>query len=317
MSNHSTEQGQHHSTIEGNLQITPRTILIAGGSGLIGQRLKKLLTQKGHQVLILTRNPKAATDVYWDPQAKEIAIDQLQQVAAIINLCGESIGTKRWTAQRKKALIQSRVEPTLFLAEIAAQLPKLQHYIGASGVNCYAAETGVVYHESAPYGSDFLSNVVEQWEAAHHVILKNTHGCILRIAMVLASEGGALLTIKRPIQMGFGSAIGSGQQMCPWIHIDDLCQLMIFAFEQQLSGTFNALASNQSNLEMTQYIAKILKKPLWAPAVPAFALKMLLGERAFLVLTDLKASNQKILDAGFAFQYHSLENALKTLLTKS
>ena len=135
--------------------------------------------------------------------------------------------------------------------------------------------------------------------------------------MVLAAEGGALNSIKRPIALGFGSAIGSGKQMCPWIHIDDLCSLMVFAVENQLKGTYNALADNDSNLKMTQVIAKLLRKPLWAPAVPAFVLKLLLGEQAFLVLTDLKASNQKLIQTGFTFSYSNLEQALKPLLTKS
>lgn len=316
MSIHPTEQGQHHSTIEGDLQLT-KTVLLAGGSGLIGQKLKNAFEQKGFKVLILTRHPKHASDIFWDPNKQKLDVSQISEVEAIINLCGESIGNGRWTAQRKKELIKSRVAPALFLASIAQQLPKLKHYIGASGVNCYAAEPGVVYHESAPYGQDFLSTVVQQWEQAHQVVLKHTPGCILRIAMVLAAQGGALHSIKRPIALGFGSAIGSGKQMCPWIHIDDLCALMVFAVEQQLLGTFNALASQNSNLEITQTIAKILRKPLWAPAIPSFAIKLLLGEQAFLVLTDLKASNQRLLETGFEFQFNNLEQALKPLLTKT
>jgi uncharacterized protein (TIGR01777 family) len=293
------------------------TVLIAGGSGLIGQRLKNTFEQKGFAVLILTRHPKSPQDVYWDPNTQQIELEKLANVQYIINLCGESIGSGRWTASRKKVLIQSRVEPALFLAAIDQKLPQLKHYIGASGVNCYAAESGVVYQEGAPYGQDFLSKVVESWEEAHQAVLKNTSGCILRIAMVLAAEGGALNSIKRPIALGFGSAIGSGKQMCPWIHIDDLCSLIVFAVENQLNGTYNALADNDSNLKMTQVIAQLLRKPLWAPAVPAFVLKFLLGEQAFLVLTDLKASNQKLIQTGFTFSYSNLEQALKPLLTKS
>jgi uncharacterized protein (TIGR01777 family) len=197
------------------------------------------------------------------------------------------------------------------------KFPSLNYYIGASGVNCYAAEQGIVYHESAPYGQDFLSMVVQEWEKAHQEILNHVRGSVLRISMVLSAQGGALAAMKRPIELGFGSAIGSGQQMSPWIHIDDLCELMVFALEQQLEGTYNALAANNSNLELTQHIAQLLRKPLWAPKVPAFTLKLLLGERAFLVLTDLKASNQKIIQTGFSFKYPDLKQALKPLLTKS
>lgn len=300
------------------MQVNPAaTVLIAGGTGLIGQRLKQLLEKKGYTVLVLTRHPKASHEVYWDPSQKQIDLEKLTTVHCIINLCGENIGATRWTTSRKAALIKSRVEPAQFLASIVDKLPALNYYIGASGVNCYAAEQGVVYHESAHYGKDYLSTVVQQWEKAHQEILNQVRGSVLRIAMVLSAQGGALAEMKRPIELGFGSALGSGQQMSPWIQIDDLCELMVFALEQQLEGTYNALAANNSNLELTQQIAQFLRKPLWAPKVPAFALKLLLGERAFLVLTDLKASNQKLLQTGFSFKYPDLKQALKPLLTKS
>ena len=267
--------------------------------------------------MVLTRHPKASHEVFWNPSEQQIDIEKLTAVQCIINLCGENIGAARWTTERKAALIKSRVEPAEFLASILNRLPALNYYVGASGVNCYAAETGVVYHESAPYGQDFLSRVVQEWEKAHREVLNKVKGSVLRIAMVLSAQGGALAAMKRPIEFGFGSAIGSGQQMSPWIHIDDLCELMVFALEQQLEGTFNALAANSSNLDLTQNIAQLLHKPLWAPKVPAFALKLLLGERAFLVLTDLKASNQKLIHTGFSFKYPDLKQALKPLLTKS
>jgi uncharacterized protein (TIGR01777 family) len=318
VSEHSTEQGQRHSGIEGDLQVKQKaSVLIAGGTGLIGQRLKQLLENKGHTVLVLTRRPKANHEVFWDPSQQQIDIEKLRTVQCIINLCGENIGAARWTASRKAVLIKSRVEPAEFLASMLDKFPSLNYYIGASGVNCYAAETGVVYHESAPYGKDFLSDVVQEWEKAHQEVLNKVRGSVLRIAMVLSAQGGALAAMKRPIALGIGSAIGSGQQISPWIHIDDLCELMVFALEQQLEGTYNALAANNSNLELTQNIAQLLHKPLWAPKVPAIALKLLLGERAFLVLTDLKASNQKIIQAGFSFKYPDLKQALKPLLTKS
>lgn len=318
MSEHPTEQGQRHSGTEGNLQVNQAaTVLIAGGTGLIGQRLKQLFEKKGYTVLVLTRRPKANHEVFWDPSNGKIDLEKLAAVQCIINLCGENIGAARWTASRKAALIKSRVEPAVFLASILDKLPALNYYIGASGVNCYAAEPGVVYHESAPYGPDFLSTVVQAWEKAHQEILKQVKGSVLRIAMVLTPQGGALAAMKRPIAMGIGSAIGSGEQMSPWIHIDDLCELMIFSFEKQLEGTYNALAANNSNSDLTKTIAQLLHKPLWAPKVPAFALKLLLGERAFLVLTNLKASNQKLIQTGFSFKYPDLKQALKPLLTKS
>ena len=317
MSTHSREQRQHHTRTPRDLSINHElqpTVLIAGGSGLIGKNLRRVFEHNGYKVLILTRNPKNAHDVFWDPIQKKIDVARLQEVEILINLCGENIGSKRWTAARKKILIDSRVEPTIFLASLIDQMPKLNYYLGASGVNCYTASSGVVYSENAPYGTDFLSSVVKAWESAHGQILTKINGAILRIAMVLSSEGGALDAIKMPIQLGFGSAVGTGKQYGPWIHIDDLCNLFVFSVQNQLNGNYNAMAANNTNLELTKAIAQQLNKPLWAPKVPAFALRLLLGERSFLVLTDLQASPHKIIDAGFQFKYPSLEQAIKAAL---
>jgi uncharacterized protein (TIGR01777 family) len=290
------------------------TVLIAGGSGLIGRKLQHVFENNGFKVLILTRNPKNTQDVYWDPFLKKIDLERIKDVEILINLCGENIGSKRWTPARKKALIDSRVEPTLFLATLIDKMPLVNYYLGASGVNCYEAESGVVYSEKAPYGTDFLSSIVKAWESAHAHILTKRNGAVLRIAMVLASEGGALESIKMPIQLGFGSVIGTGKQYGPWIHIDDLCNLFVFSVQNQLDGFYNALAANSTNLELTKAIAKQLNKPLWAPRVPTFVLRLLLGERSFLVLTNLQASSQKIVDAGFEYKYPTLEQAVKAAL---
>jgi NAD dependent epimerase/dehydratase family enzyme len=134
--------------------------------------------------------------------------------------------------------------------------------------------------------------------------------------MVLSRHGGSLHLMKLPITMGLGSPIGSGEQTNPWIHIDDLCRLMLFALDNNLQGTFNALGGNDTNTEMTKRLAKWLKRPLFLPNVPAFMLRLILGERAILVLSDLRASNQKIKEAGYSFKYSSLDSVFKSFFKK-
>jgi uncharacterized protein (TIGR01777 family) len=234
----------------------------------------------------------------------------------LVNLAGENIGSKRWTTNRKSQILASRVQGTNFLATIIPQMTNLKYYVGASGVNCYQDIPGKIFSEEDAYGADFLATVVKEWEASHQRILNQVPGSILRISMVLSRHGGSLHLMKQPIKWGIGAAIGTGKQSSPWVHIDDLCRFVLFANENRIEGIYNVLGANSTNLEMTQRLAKWLKRPLFMPNIPAFFLRFLLGERAILVLADLKASNQKALDAGFTFKYTSLDSAFKSFFKK-
>lgn len=292
------------------------TVLIAGGSGLIGSALTEHFEARGFRVFKLTRKPTQPDHLFWDPQAKQIDTTQLHQIDVLINLVGENIGSKRWTTKRKAQILSSRVQSTQFLSSLIPQMTNLQYYIGASGVNCYENLSGKVFTEEDTYGTDFLATVVKEWEAAHELVLKQVPGSIFRISMVLAGHGGSLQLMKLPISLGIGSPIGSGEQTNPWIHLDDLCILLLFAVEQKLQGTFNALGNCDTNAEMTKLLAKWLRRPLLLPNIPAFMLRLLLGERAILVLADLRASNQKIKQAGFSFQYPTLDSAFESFFKK-
>jgi uncharacterized protein (TIGR01777 family) len=195
-------------------------------------------------------------------------------------------------------------------------MTNLKYYIGASGVNCYENLPGKVFTEEEPYGHDFLATVVKEWEAAHQLILHQVPGSILRISMVLSRHGGSLHLMKQPVYWGIGAPVGSGSQTSPWIHIDDLCRLMLFAYDNKLEGIYNALGGNDTNADMTTRLAKWLKRPLFMPNIPAFLLRLLLGERAILVLSDLRASNHKIKQAGFSFKFTSLDSVFKSFFKK-
>jgi uncharacterized protein (TIGR01777 family) len=292
------------------------TVLIAGGSGLIGGHLTRHFKDRGFRVYKLTRNPKKHGHIHWDHQSEKISTSKLSRIDILVNLVGENIGSQRWTTKRKAAILSSRVQSTHFLSSVIPQMTNLKYYIGASGVNCYENLPGKVFTEEEPYGHDFLATVVKEWEAAHQLILHQVPGSILRISMVLSRHGGSLHLMKQPVYWGIGAPVGSGSQTSPWIHIDDLCRLMLFAYDNKLEGIYNALGGNDTNADMTTRLAKWLKRPLFMPNIPAFLLRLLLGERAILVLSDLRASNHKIKQAGFSFKFTSLDSVFKSFFKK-
>jgi uncharacterized protein (TIGR01777 family) len=289
-------------------------ILLAGGTGMIGKKMQAFLLKQGHEVRILSRKPSDLSKhiFHWQPTKDEMYVAALNGVTTIINFSGAGIADKRWTTERKREMINSRVQPTQFLASLAPQMPELKQYISASGINCYGYENhSKIYQENEPFGKDFLSQVVEKWEQAADALSPYCVVSKIRISAVLTAEGGALETIAKPIKMGLTSALGTGKQWMPWIHIDDLVSLFNFVMENRLEGSFNANAKNVNNLEFTETLAKQLHKKRWLPNVPAFMLKTILGEMSTVVLEGVNASNEKIKKAGFAFQYENLGDALK------
>jgi uncharacterized protein (TIGR01777 family) len=292
-----------------------KTVLIAGGSGLIGKKLNQVLSQKGYKVYTLTRKAKHRGQIYWNPAQQTIEGKHLDKVNIIVNLTGENIGEKRWTNERKKALRDSRVKTTQFLHSLVANLPNLEYYISASGINCYEQDNEI-HVESDVYGKDFLPKLVKEWEEVSDLFQNNCKVAKLRISMVLSKRGGALDKMLLPVKLGLGSPIGTGTQMIPWIHIDDLCNLFVYAIENELTGTYNAVANCDSNHDFMKALAKALKRPFFMPKVPAFLLKLILGEMSALVLDSTNASNEKIKNTGFVFQHEAIESTLSALLKR-
>lgn len=293
-----------------------QVILLAGGTGLIGQEMQQFLIHAGHEVRVLSRKPSdlSINQFHWDPSNEEIDRAALDGVTTIINLSGAGIADKRWTAERKKELIDSRIVPAQFLASFAGEMPRLQQYISASGINSYGYDQIEKIHtENDPFGTDFLSQVVQQWETAADAFLPFCTVSKIRISLVIAKKGGALETIAKPMKFGIASALGSGKQWMPWIHLTDLVRLFDFVMEHRLAGSFNAVGKVVSNQEFTRVLAKQLNKKMWLPNAPAFVLKMALGEMSSLVLEGLNASNEKIKQAGFQFEFERLEDGLKNI----
>jgi uncharacterized protein (TIGR01777 family) len=291
-----------------------KTILIAGGTGFTGRKIQSLLEEKGYVVNILTRNPKQKNEFRWDLEQKEIDERAFENVVSIINLCGANIGEKRWTIKRKKELLDSRIETTKFLYSQIQNIPNLESYISASGITCYGFEDDKkIYSEEDPFGGDYLSQLVKEWENAADLFKTHCRVVKMRTAVVLDKEQGALPKISLPIRFGIGSPIGTGKQSTSWVHITDLTNAYLYAIENQIKGAFNIVGGNESNKEFSEKLAKTLHKPFWFPNVPAFILQLLLGEMSVILLKGNNASNQKIIDTGFQFKFLKVQDAFEDL----
>jgi uncharacterized protein (TIGR01777 family) len=292
-----------------------KNILIAGGTGLIGQRLVKSLESCGYTVNVLSRNPKGKNQFFWNPLLNEIDESCLAEVDVLINLSGAGIADKRWSNQRKEELFSSRIGTNTFLFSLSAKMPRLKHFISSSGINCYGYNDNERRHlESDPFGTDWLSGLVLEWEKSADLFKDKCGVAKVRTAVVLDKNGGALPRMLTPVKLGIGSALGSGNQNMPWIHAVDLVHIFEHVIGKELCGAYNAVAACDTNKEVTHAMAEVLNKPFWFPAVPAFLMKLLFGEMSSVLLLGLKASNDKIKDTGFTFQFPELKEAMKDVL---
>lgn len=299
-----------------------KTILITGGTGLVGQRLTELLIAKGYQVQYLSRNPDKVSGIksfHWDVKNQEMDKDALKDADVIVHLAGAGVADKKWSKERKKEILDSRTKSSELIAKtLSENTHKVKTVVSASAIGYYGWDTGgVVKKEESRFGDDFLATVTKAWEAEVDKIESSDIRVVkLRIGVVLSEKGGALKEISKPVKMGAGAALGSGDQFMSWIHIDDLCEMFIHAIENEnLKGAFNAVAPNPvTNKELTKLTAKALKKPFFLPNVPGFVLKLTLGEMASIVLGGSKISSEKIESAGFNFKFEKADAALADLL---
>jgi uncharacterized protein len=295
-------------------------ILITGASGLVGSRLTELLLQKGHHVSHLGRSKRAgsAPSFVWDVENKLIDPQALEGVDTIINLAGAGVADKRWTAQRKKEILESRTHSTQLLFEtLKEQRHSVKTFVSASAIGYYGfGLNDEVFNEESSAGNDFLASVTKQWEEeTDRVASLGMRVVKLRIGIVLSAKGGALVEMAKPIRLGVGSPLGTGKQYLSWIHLDDLCELFIKSVEdEKMQGAYNAVTAWATNSDFTKAVAHVLKKPLWLPPVPSFVMKIILGEMANLVVNGSKVSSEKIRKVGFQFKYDELDKTLKDLL---
>ena len=294
-------------------------VLITGGTGMIGSGISKQLTKTGHQVVHLSRTT-SADDEYstfaWDIGKGVIDEKAFEGVEFIIHLAGASIN-QRWTEKNKKIIIDSRVKSANLLLESVQRLKTpLKAFISMSAIGYYGGDTGdELLTESSNSGKDFLAETVTKWEASSDQFQTVCPVTKFRTGVVLDRKGGALPQIAKPVRLYVGAPIGSGKQWMSWIHIDDVVNAFCEAVEGRLSGTFNLVAPDPAtNAQFTKSIAKTLGRPLILPNVPAFVLRMVMGEMATIVIGGNNVSAKHLESTGFRFNYPELGQALKDLL---
>ncbi len=312
-------------------------IAITGATGFVGSRLVVKLYDRGDDILILTRNPDKARRMY--PKSIYPKIEIIPYIAtesgdwqkeicgcdAVINLAGEPI-SERWTGEAKRAIVASREIGTEKIVEaisrservataLADQKPKV--LINSSAIGYYGTSETASFDENSPPGDDFLADVCKKWEtAAQKVKDYGTRLVILRTGIVLGN-GGALGKMIPPFKLFAGGPIGSGRQWFSWIHRDDLINLIIYCLDRQgISGTFNATAPNPVRMkEFCQILGEVMNRPSWLP-VPDFALEILLGEGAKIVLEGQEVLPKATQAIGFDYRYPNLEAALEEIVPK-
>ncbi|PZF72555.1 TIGR01777 family oxidoreductase [Taibaiella soli] len=303
-----------------------QTIGITGGTGFVGHHLATQLQSEGYKVIIFTRSAKQTGDeqlsyAHWDPDNKKCDIAALGKADAMVHLAGASIAGKRWTPERKKEIIDSRVASTRFLVQmLQIHAPNCKTLLCASATGFYGPDRpGLTpFTEEAPAYPDFLGEVCREWEEASEEAAHFLRRVIVRFGIVLGKESGAFLEFEKPTRMGVLPILGSGQQMVCWIHVEDLARMITFLLQHDtLYGIYNGVAPVPvSNKRLMKDIGQEkggIKIPV---PVPSFVLKMMLGEMSVEVLKSTTVSAEKILRAGFSFKYPNIEKAVHDLLKK-
>lgn len=300
-------------------------IIITGATGLIGKQLAEKLSLPGKQIIIFSRDSKKAKAILkknyeyvdWDYKHPEKWIDKISESDAVIHLAGINLFAKRWNEEFKKEIIVSRRDTTRALADAiknSSRKPKV--FISASGVGYYGDGGDKILNEDSPAGNDFLAEVCKVWEAeASAVEDVGVRRVSIRTGIVLSADDGALKRMLLPFKFFVGGPLGNGKQWFPWIHIDDIVGIYMYAIENEnLSGAVNAASPNICTMnEFAKTLGKVLNRPSFLP-VPKFALKLAIGEAADVVLMGQRVSVNKLLSAGFKFKFENLKEALRNLL---
>ena len=299
------------------------TIVIGGGSGIIGSQVVEISKHQGYRPLVLTRDKSRADQsesyLHWD--ISEGYIDpQIKEANHIINLAGSGIADGRWTKKRKKEILDSRMDSTqLLINTIRDQKLDIKSFISASAIGFYGDGGDVQLDEEDPIQTkEFLSDVCVAWEAAAAPAAKSVdHLCIVRIGTVLSPSGGALEKMTQTIPLGIASYLGSGKQYMSWIHLEDIARILVYSISNQLSGIYNAVAPEVlSNKEFTDKLRQAINpKALLLPA-PALGIKVAFGEMSRVVLNSSNISAEKIENTGFKFSYPTLNLALQELYSQ-
>jgi uncharacterized protein len=300
-----------------------QTVLITGGTGLVGKALTQHLTNKGYAVIILSRNPKANSSLQsnvsfasWDVNKQLIDVEAVQKADYIIHLAGAGVMDKKWTDAYKKEIIDSRVNSANLLVEtLKKNTNKVKAVISASAIGWYKENTDV-HTEVEPADTTFLGHTCMLWEQSVEPFVAMGKRLVkIRIGIVLSKDGGALKEFISPLKFRVAAILGN--QIISWIHIDDLCNLFVNGIENEnLYGAYNAVATNPvTNKVLMHTLAKEITKGFYLPIpVPNFIIKLMLGDRSTEILKSSNVSNKKIEATGFKFEYKTIDKAIANLL---
>ncbi len=299
-------------------------VILAGGSGLIGRYFSRRLLQNGHQVWILSRNPQGqllptgAVGLRWDGKTPQGWWQLLEEMDVVVNLTGENLAGGLWTEGRKQRFLSSRVDAGKAIVEavrMAARRPKV--LLQSSGIGYYGLSGDHVVSEDTPPGEDFMAKLCVQWEDSTRAVEElGVRRVIIRNSPVFTNESLILKMFLLPFRMFVGGRLGSGRQWVPWIHLDDQIGAMLHLIENEdCRGPYNLAAPEVlRNADFGKTIARVLRRPYWFP-VPAFALRLAIGEMSQMVLAGQRADSSRLVESGYTFKYPALAEALTQIVT--
>jgi uncharacterized protein len=302
------------------------TVLIAGGTGLIGTALTKALVQKTYEVVVLSRSKRPSSEKnisysVWDVANQTIDEQVVKNADYIIHVAGANVGEKRWTEKRKKEIVDSRVQTADLIAKALRKIPnKVKAVISSSAIGYYGPDPQIPnpkpFVETDPPFNDFLATTVKEWEDAMQPVKELGKRLVFfRTGIVLSNEGGAYKEFKKPLKFGMASILGNGHQVISWIHIKDLVRLYIEAIENEnWNGVYNAVAPNPvSNQQLVKEMAKQSTGLHLTAKVPSAILKVVLGEMSIEVLKSTTVSSNKAQENGFSFLFPTIQEAIASL----
>jgi hypothetical protein len=298
-------------------------ILLTGATGLIGKQLGIELVKRGHKITGITRSKSDALlnapyPAEWVEAnlSQEIPNFSQSHFDGVIHLAGESVGDKTWSEAQKLKIKESRTKGTKNLIAALKDMDSLKFFIGASAVGFYDNTQGDFFAtEKTPRGPGFLADVTDAWEKSSEGLPASVRKILFRIGLVLSIEGGALPKMLFPAQVFASSSLGGGYQWISWVHIGDVLRAFVFAIEnEKLEGVYNLVAPQTSQQKDFARRISLRLSSLSGPSVPKFMLRTLLGEQASLALNSLRVSSEKLVAAGFEFEFRRLSRALKDLL---
>lgn len=306
------------------------TILITGGTGLVGRALAKELLEKGFRVCVLSRNKQLKSQTqglhyaWWNQDEGYMEGDLLNEISYIVNLAGAGVMDKKWTEAYRKKIVDSRVSAGNLIVDFIRSRPnQVKAVVSASAIGWYGPDTKSNqqgFAEEAPANKDFLGETCRLWEESVAPLQGlGVRLVIFRIGIVLSKQGGALAEFLKPLRFGIAPIVGSGNQVISWIHESDLCRLISFAISrEEMRGVFNAVAPHPvTNKNFMLKLGKIYRGAFFVPIwIPAFLLKVMLGKRSIEILKSATVSCSKISQAGFVFQFPSVEAAFEQLLRR-